>query len=77
MTKRKRTNNTMTKRKRTFWLLYCLPLSFFFWLLYCLPFYPFSFGHCIVCPFSFGNCIVFSFFAWTLHCYEKGQKEKQ
>jgi hypothetical protein len=34
--KKKRTNNTMTKR-RNFWPLYCLFFS--------------SFGHCIVCSF--------------------------
>jgi hypothetical protein len=52
--KDRRTDNTMTKRKKVFWSLYCL--SFF--LLVIVLSVLLSFGHCIVCP---------SFF-WSLYC---------
>ena len=33
----------------------------------CLSFYPFSFGHCVVCP-SFGHCVVCPSFGHCVVC---------
>jgi uncharacterized membrane protein len=69
--RKKRTNNTMAKRRKK----QILSVLSFFWPLYCLFFS--SFGHCIVCFFLLLAIVLFVlFFFWPLYCVKKFEDTK-